>query len=278
MKVIADSGATKTDWIILNGPEPIRFVTTGLSPFFNTAQTYSTALQGGWPKHLNINDITDVYFYGSGCAAEERGRDVEGYLASFFVGARVHAYSDALGAARALFGEGSGVVVILGTGCNVTYYDGRRLVPQTPSLGYALGDEGSGAYIGRLLLRKYLYHSLPADIAALLEDEHNVDLSTVLNSIYSGNKPSAYLASFVPFVVKHRSHNAVIQIVDEAMADLYRFHLSAFNSLNTLPIGVVGSVGCIFSDRLDALAKNKNFKITKYLQYPIEQLIEYHRK
>lgn len=277
MILIADSGATKTDWIILNGDEQVQFETTGLSPFFNNAENFKTALNNGFPKNMNPNDISEVFFYGSGCAAEERGQKVEDYLANFFTKAKTHAYSDALGAAKALFGNSCGVVVILGTGCNVTYYNGQTLNAQTPSLGYALGDEGSGAYIGRLLLRKYLYHLLPSDVCTMLEHDCDVCLTSILNSMYVEAKPSAYLASFVPFVVKNRNHPAIVQIVDEAFLDLYRYHLAAFKNLAELNIGVIGSVGCIFSDRLNLLAKEKGFTFTQFLQYPIPKLVEYHK-
>lgn len=278
MIIIADSGATKTDWRVLEGENEVHFETTGLSPFFNNNDNFQQALNSGFPSNMDAANVEEVFFYGSGCALEERGQMVETYLKNFFTNAKTHAYSDALGAAKALFGDNSGVVVILGTGCNVTFYDGKELKAQTPSLGYALGDEGSGAYIGRLLLRKYLYHLLPNDVCKLLEQQYDVSLSTILDSMYVKAKPSAYLASFVPFVVQHRNHHAVIQIVDEAFNDLYRYHLSAFSNLAELKIGVIGSVGHIFSDRLNALAAKNGFSISQYLQYPILKLVEYHRK
>lgn len=278
MIIIADSGATKTDWRVLEGENEVKFETTGLSPFFNTNENFQQALKSGFPSNLNPANVDEVFFYGSGCALEERGQMVESYLKNFFTNAKTHAYSDALGAAKALFGDDSGVVVILGTGCNVTFYDGKELKAQTPSLGYALGDEGSGAYIGRLLLRKYLYRLLPNDVNLMLEKAYDVSLSTILDNIYGCAKPSAYLASFVPFVVQNRNHPAVIQIVDEAFADLYRYHLSAFSNLAELKIGVIGSVGHIFSDRLNALASEKGFSISQYLQYPILKLVGYHKQ
>lgn len=277
MLIIADSGATKTDWRILKGNQVVNFETAGLSPFFHTRESFIDALTRGFPQHISTDDVAEVFFYGSGCATDERGQMVEGYLSSFFAKAKTHAHSDALGAAKALFGNSEGVVMILGTGCNVTYYNGTELIAKTPSLGYALGDEGSGAYIGRLLLRKYLYNQLPADVCKLLEQRYDVRLSSVLNSTYGSTTPSAYLASFIPFIVENRGMSAVIQIVDEAFANLYDMHLAAFDNLQQLNIGVIGSVGCLFSDRLNLIAANKGFAITQYLQYPIERLVEYHR-
>ncbi|QKG80588.1 hypothetical protein [Tenuifilum thalassicum] len=280
MIIVADSGATKTDWRVLNnnGETVAGFETIGLSPYFNQKEDYMSALSENFPHTLNPMEIRKVFFYGSGCGTFERGNDVELYLGGFFKNAQIEAVSDALGAARALFGKSSGIVAILGTGSNIAYYDGKQLISKTPSLGFILGDEGSGAYIGRLFLRAFLYHNLDSNLEAKLKKAYDVELTNILNRVYSGARPSAYLASFVPFVLENIENPMISAIVREAFVALYKNHLSAYDNLNDLDIRVTGSVGCLFSDILNNVAKEYGFTVTKYLRYPIEELVKYHSK
>lgn len=277
MIVVADSGATKTDWRVIDkNQRVVSFETIGLSPYFNTEADFLSALTHNFPIAINPNDVASVYFYGSGCGVQERGENVASYLQLFFSNALVSAYSDALGAARALFGNKPGVVVILGTGSNITYYNGIGLESKTPSLGYTLGDEGSGAYMGKLLLQNLLYGYLPKDLSEKLGAKYNIQLSHILNMTYTSPRPSAYLASFVPFLVENIGHPAIAAIVDESLGLMYKHHLSVFENLPNLSVGVIGSVGCLFSERLNFIGKQKGFEVAKYLRYPIEHLVKYH--
>lgn len=277
MIIVADSGATKTDWRIIdqNG-KILNFETIGLSPYFNTESDFISALTHNFPNGVDPNNVKAVHFYGSGCGVQERGESVASYLQIFFSNAMVSAQSDALGAAHALFGNEQGIVIILGTGSNITYYNGKSLENRTPSLGYALGDEGSGAFMGRLLLRSLLYGYLPKELTEKLAEKYNVQISHILNMTYTSPRPSAYLASFVPFLVENINHPAITAIVDEALEMMYKHHLSVFPNLSDLSVGVIGSVGCLFSERLDLIAEKNGFKVTKYLRYPIEHLVKYH--
>lgn len=277
MIVVADSGATKTDWRIVEGDTVLRFETTGLSPYFNTREDFVRELTRNIPSGFTPESVSAVFFYGSGCGTAERGNDVARYLSVFFANARVEAHSDALGAARALFGRGEGIVAILGTGSNITRYNGTDLDARTPSLGYVLGDEGSGAYMGRLLLRAYFYGSLTGSIRAKFEAEFNPELSDVLHRVYGESKPSAFLASFVPFIIANASDGQIAALIDTAFSDMCRVHLQPYADEKDLPIGVVGSVGCLLSERLDRVASQHGFTIARYLRYPVEELVKYHR-
>lgn len=276
MIVVADSGATKTDWRIINGDSILNFETIGLSPYFNSEADFLSALTHNFPKGIDSNNVREVYFYGSGCGVQERGEMVANFLRMFYSNALVSAQSDALGAAHALFGDNPGVVIILGTGSNITFFNGKTLESKTPSLGYALGDEGSGAFMGRLLLRSHLYGYLPKELSAKLGEKYNIELSHILNMTYTSPRPSAYLASFVPFLVENLKHPSIAAIVEESMEMMYRHHLSVFNNLSELSVGVIGSVGCLFREQLDELALRKGFKVAEYLRYPIDSLVKYH--
>lgn len=277
MIIVADSGATKTDWrIIEKSGDSHSFETIGLSPYFNTESDFLSALTHNFPTGLNPNSVKSVFFYGSGCGVQERGETVANYLQIFFSNAKVSAQSDALGAARALFGNQSGIVIILGTGSNITYYNGSSLEIKTPSLGYALGDEGSGAYMGRLLLRSLLYGYLPKELSEKLAESYNIQISHILNMTYTSPRPSAYLASFVPFLVENIAHPSIQKLVDEALDVMCKYHLAVFPNISELQVGVIGSVGCLFADRLNLIAEQRGFRVAKYLRYPIDQLVNYH--
>lgn len=277
MIVIADSGATKTDWRVLTERGTAAFHTIGLSPYFTSADDLNAALREAFPTSMNPNLVRQVHFYGTGCGSHEHGQLMAQRLQIFFAQAQVRANSDALGSARALFGDAPGLVVILGTGSNVCHYDGHGLSALTPSLGYALGDEGSGAHIGRLLLRAHLYHRLPSHISEALEQQHDVSVSAVLEATYKGARPSAYLASFAPFALANLHEPAIQAIVDASLNELYQIHLSAY-PLTQLAVGVTGSIGCLLAERLNALAALHGFSIARYVQRPIDALVEYHQK
>ena len=277
MIAIADSGATKTDWRVLDAQRTEQFQTIGLSPYFTSANDLHAALRSAFPSNIDPSRVSHVHFYGTGCGSHEHGQLMAQRLRAFFTQAQVRASSDALGSARALFGDAPGLVVILGTGSNVCRYDGRGLSALTPSLGYALGDEGSGAHIGRLLLRSHLYRQLPPHISQELEQQYDVRISAVLEATYKGARPSAYLASFAPFALANLHEPAMQAIVDASLNELYQTHLAAY-PLKELPVGVTGSIGCLLAERLNALAALHGFSIVRYVQRPIDALVEYHQK
>ena len=277
MIIIADSGLTKTDWrLVLPNKQVISFETKGLSPFFCNDEDYSNALLSAFPSHLNPLMVTNVFFYGSGCSGEEKGNKAQQALQLFFTKADVHVYSDLLAAARSLFGDNKGVIAILGTGSNIAYYDGIKVIHRTPSLGFVLGDEGSGAYIGRKLIQAYFYGNLPVEISELFINQYDVDLSHVLDRVYSQQKPSAYLASFVPFVKENIDNEFIKQLAYSVFERLYDMHLKVIPELKEHGLGVVGSVGFVFKDILNRIAEDKGFEIKGFSQYPVESLVNYH--
>ncbi len=277
MIVVADSGLTKTDWrIVLPDKSIIPFETKGLSPFFSSSEDYSNALKSAFPSHLNPFEVSKVFFYGSGCAGNEKGFLAQQSLQTFFVKAETNAYSDILAAARSLFGDGRGVIAILGTGSNIAYFDGIKVTHHTPSLGFILGDEGSGAYLGRQLIQAYFYGFLPAELSESLHNRYNLNLSDILDRIYCQQKPSTFLASFVPFIKENISNEYIHQMVYSVFEKLYEFHLKRIPELNTYGLGVVGSVGFVFSDFLNKIAQDKGFEMNRIIQYPIESLVNYH--
>jgi len=277
MILIADSGLTKTDWrLVVNENSIISFETKGLSPFFCSDDDYRSALQAAFPKDIDSSKVSHLFFYGSGCAGEEKGQKAQQALKSIFTKAEVTVYSDLLGAARSLFADGKGVVAILGTGSNIAFYDGEKVIHTTPSLGFVLGDEGSGAFIGKQLLQSYFYGLMPSALSDKLRVQYNVDLSVVLDKVYAQPKPSAYLASFVPFIKENISEEYMQQLVYSVFDTLYEKHLKIIPELTTHGMGVIGSIGSVFKDILLKVASDKGFEVKGFSQYPIESLTKYH--
>lgn len=277
MRLIADSGLTKTDWrLILKDRNIIKFETKGLSPFFCSEEDYHNELKQSFPANIDASLVTKVFFYGSGCAGEEKGQKAQHALQSFFTKANVNAYSDVLAAARSLFGDGKGVIAILGTGSNIGFYDGVNIYHKTPSLGFILGDEGSGATLGKQLLQAYFYGELPTELSNSFEEKYEVTLSTVLNKTYTQPKPSAFLASFVPFLLENIENEYINKLVYKVFEVLYEKQLKVIPELSTYSLGVVGSVGYIFRAFLTRIAADKGFSIKGFNRYPIESLVEYH--
>lgn len=277
MILIADSGLTKTDWkLVVNENNIVSFETKGLSPFFCSDEDYRTALHAAFPKEIDLLNVTHLFFYGSGCAGEEKGQKAQHALKSVFAKADVTVYSDLLGAARSLFADGKGVVAILGTGSNIAFYDGEKVIHRTPSLGFVLGDEGSGAFIGKQLLQSYFYGLMPSYLSDKFRLQYNVDLSVILDKVYAQPKPSAYLASFVPFVKENINEEFMQQLVYGVFDLLYEKHLKVIPELTTHGMGVIGSIGSIFKDILLKVAGDRGFEVKGFSQYPIELLTKYH--
>lgn len=279
MIVIADSGASKTDWrIILPANEVISFTTIGLNPYFIGEDKFFSVLLDSFPLHIAPAQVKQVFFYGAGCSSFEMARVATKGLETFFANAQVFVQSDALAAARSAFGATSGIILILGTGTNIGFYNGKQIINYSPSLGYVMGDEGSGAYLGKLLLKMYLYNELPITLAKLLEDKYNASIGSILRSVYSEPFPGKYLASFVPFFYENKGHKIIDEILTGAFEEMFENHIKKIPNFSIFPIRVVGSVGTLFIETLTKVVNERGGTIDKVIQYPIEELVLFHQK
>lgn len=277
MKIIADSGSTKTHWKIIDSNGIYcDFFSPGLNPYHYNSQDYAKAMRRAVEHKANPNDINEVFFYGAGCASPERCSQVSNCLAQLFPKARINVFADLLGAARALFANSSGIVVVLGTGSSVGYYTGVEVHRKTMSLGYILGDEGSGAHMGKELLRKWAYGELLPEVTQKMTSQFNLSVDTVLNSIYSNAYPAKFMAKFTSFLAENISSVQVQQIVENSFKELYSNHLAKYSECKTNPIGVVGSVGKVFAPQLKKVLHQYGISVAKTIQYPIDALVAYH--
>ncbi len=217
-----------------------------------------------------------VFFYGTGCANPENARSVKKALAAVFPDARVAVNTDLMAAARALCGKGKGIACILGTGSNSCYYNGRTIVKNSPGLGYALGDEGSGAYLGKKVLQYYLYDTFDEDLRARFDAKYVTNRVEILDNVYKKPYPNRYLASFALFLAENRGHYMIENIIEDGLNDFFFQHLNKYNEVWKYPVNFVGSVADGFRDVIKTLCDSYEFELGTILKNPMEGLVKYH--
>ncbi len=221
--------------------------------------------------------VTEVWFYGAGCAGEAAVRRVERQLSDCFPGAALTIESDMTGAARALCGREPGIACILGTGSNSCLYDGERIAANTPPLGFILGDEGSGAAIGKRFLSLMFKGHLPAEVSEAFAAEHpGLDRSAVIERVYRGERPSAFLGSICVFIGRHCDIPAIDSLVTEEFRRFFRMNLAPYAGAKTMPVHFTGSVASHFGPQLSAAAAQEGYTLGRVVASPIEGLVRYH--
>jgi glucosamine kinase len=277
MKLIADSGSTKTTWILLEQDKVKETIgTSGLNPYFHDSESVEAVLRADLIPFVVEDNIREVYFYGAGCSTEYNNSMIRDAILHFFRKAEVHIYHDILGAARALFGQGKGIACILGTGCNSCFFDGTSLYSKVDSLGYLFGDEGAGSYLGKLFMSAYLKKELPEELRASFDKQYGFTLEDILNSLYNKPSPNKFLASFSLFLSPNREHPFVETLIERSFLDFFKAHIEKYEGYKTYPIGFIGSIAFIYRDILRAIARKEGITISRILPSPIEGLVDYH--
>lgn len=278
--LIADSGSTKTDWICLTGDDEstqIEVQTVGLNPFHVSDNEIRGVLTHDVLPQLGDSNVEAVYFYGSGVRPEVEGR-VEGLLRESFPDAKtVQAHSDLLGACRALCGDEAGIACILGTGANSCVYDGKKIVHNTPALGYILGDEGSGAVLGKHLLHDLYTGVLPHNIRLTFEKEMGLELSEIINKVYREPQANRFLASLSEFIHRHLDEEGIRQIVYNTFNDFINYHVSRYGR-HDLPLSFVGSIAFYYQEQLQLIVQMLGYPMGTILKSPLQGLVAYHSK
>lgn len=267
MKLIADSGSTKTHWRLLDRNHIQQLETIGLNPHFIDEELLKKTLS---ELSFSVEEIKEVYFYGAGCGMVEQANWMQQELSKFFTNSQVLVCSDLLAAAHATLGKQKGLVGILGTGSNLGFYDGENLSIKVPSLGYVLGDEGSGSYLGRLFLSAYLRGELSEE----LNKKIKVSKEEVLENIYQKPYPNRYLASFAPFIFRNRQDLQIAAIIQQNFTDWIERYVLSYPEMKE--VAVVGSVAFYFNTELKQVAQKYGYHITQVLENPIAALSLYH--
>ncbi|HWV68467.1 BadF/BadG/BcrA/BcrD ATPase family protein [Chitinophaga sp.] len=278
IKLVADSGSTKTEWGVLGAGEPLVLKTQGVSPFFQTAEQIKAILEKELAPQLPAGKrVTDVFFYGTGLSQQKNLQLVSDAIKAVWPDAAYDVQHDLMGAARALCGNQEGVVSILGTGSNSCYYNGKEVVKNNPGLGFILGDEGSGAYLGRKVLQYYLYHSFDADLHARFEFKYHTTKDEILESVYRKPLANRYLAGFAEFLSENREHYMIQNILEDGLNDFFFNHIYKYRESWTTALHFTGGVAWHFRDIINELCELYELPMGKVLRTPMEGLLDYHR-
>lgn len=283
MKIIVESGATKTAWRAVCADGNVREVLTeGLSPTCLDAEYISDIVRKAVPA-LNPEgkQVEQIVFYGAGLVSEESSAPVRFCLERWCPFAQVEFHSDILAAARALFGDGSGVVAIMGTGSNSCLYEDGRIVKNIRPGGYVLGDEGSGVALGRAFLADLVKGLLPESIEAEFVAQTGLDYTVIVRKVYKEKAASAFMASLAPFVLSHIDDPCIRSMVRDCLESFVKRALSRYAGFASderaaRKVGVVGSFGCACESMLREIGEKYGLEFVAFLKSPINQLVRYH--
>ncbi|MBV8251015.1 MAG: N-acetylglucosamine kinase [Chitinophaga sp.] len=277
IKLIADSGSTKAEWGLLGAAAPGPYKTQGISPYFQTVEQiidiFRQELLPQLPAGIQIDDI---YFYGTGLSQPKNVSAVTTALKAVWPESYIEVDHDLMGAARALCGRGPGIASILGTGSNSCYYDGDVIIKNNPGLGYVLGDEGSGAYLGRKVLQYYLYNTFDEELLARFDQKYNTNKDEILENVYRKPLANRYLASFASFLSENRQHYMIENILEDGLNDFFFNHIYKYRESWTTSLHFVGGVAWNFRDIIKELCDLYELPMGRILRTPMEGLIEYH--
>jgi N-acetylglucosamine kinase-like BadF-type ATPase len=277
MILVADAGSTKTSWALIQPAGARHFGTGGINPYFCTKKEIAQKISNEFPGDFPYDTISEIRFFGAGCAGEERKAIVRDALREKFPETAVYVENDLLGAAIALCKDAPGIACILGTGSNSCCFDGKEIVARTASGGYILGDEGGGAYIGKKLLADFLRKKIPVTLEKSLAEEFQLDEQEVLRRVYTEKEPNRFLASLVPFVHRRMNEPYCRQLVESAFADFYAAHISGYPAHEKLPVHFTGSVAFQFIEQLKSVLEKNDRILGVVVRQPIEELVRYYQ-
>ena len=277
IKLIADSGATKTEWCVINGNKKTIFITQGMSPYFITAEQMQNIIKEELHPKLK-QKIDEVHYYGTGCANADNAKSVKKVFKNIFPEANISIDHDLMAAAKALCGKEKGIACILGSGSNSCYYDGKKIIKNSPGLGFILGDEGSGAYLGKKVIQYYLYNTFDEDLMARFDARFETNKTEILNAVYKKPLPNRYLATFAIFLAENRGHYMIENIIEDGLNDFFFNHVYKYKESWMLPVHFVGSIAYGFKDVLIELCKSYQLQLGKVIKNPMQGLIDYHKQ
>lgn len=276
MICIADSGSTKTDWVLVDelSKDEFRFVSMGLNPFYVHQKKIEEVFQSTIPPEM-VSRIKAIHFYGAGCSNQKRNQIVNDALSNASFCEKVFVYHDLLGAARAACQFTQGVASILGTGSNSCLYDGMKILDNIDNLGFVLGDEGSGGHIGKELIRARCYRDMPADIAKHIDSVYKFDKDEVLDHVYHDPLPNTFVASFAPICSEFRDSEFIQKLLHDVFSEFVEKHLIKY-AHPEWPHHFLGSIACEFETELRNVLKEFGLTPGIFERKPINALVKYH--
>lgn len=275
MILIAESGSTKTDWVVSDGTVSLRLRTSGINPQLGIAGEIAEEVLAWINSNTKAGEISEFHFYGAGVLPGKAKEWLVEFFKPLFPQACMEFDSDLVAAARATCGDNAGIVAILGTGTNSCFWDGNRIAMHTPSLGYVLGDEGGGAYIGKRLLSDYLKGVMPKPTAEAFAAAYDVTEAEAVRRVYTEPYPNRYMASFVPFVAANIALPGMTELVEEAMTEFVKRNLQPYPT-DKYPVNFVGSVAVVFKPQLEKVCQRHALTTGKTVASPVDELVKYH--
>ena len=278
MKIIADCGATKSEWRVLHSDGSVSNLTAqGINASAMSAESIIRIISD-IKEQISASDVSDaeIYLYMAGLPSEELKADITAVFNQGFKVSSIEFHSDLTAAARAVCGHKPGIAGILGTGSNSCQYDGEKIVKQVYSGGFILGDEASAATLGRLFISDFLKGLVPQEISADFASRFPSDYSTIVANVYkSQGSPSGYLGSFAPFIMEHYDHPYIKELVDDNIRSFFRRAIKQYDTDNCR-VGIVGGFGYALKDIITRIASEEGINISRFIKAPIDGLAEYH--
>lgn len=277
--LLAESGSTKTDWCLLRDAQKmVSFKTSGINPYLQSPDETLQMLQQELKWKPEKYPVDAIHFYGAGAGSKANQKLLGDTLQRFFKIGKISVQGDLMAAARSLCGHSKGIVCILGTGSNSCYYDGKTIREQQPSLGYIVGDEGSGNHMGKRVLQYYAYQTFDTELRMSFEMLFGNDLHQLIGDLYRKPFPNRYLAGMVKLLVENRGHFMVENIIEDCLNDFFHYHILKYRQSWKQPLHFTGSVAYYFKDVIESLCHQYELECGSIVQSPLKGLIRYHQQ
>lgn len=278
MILIADCGSTKIDWCVVDGANVVRRVFTGgMNAVMLTEEEMASRIAEELVPQLGEEHIEEVYFYGAGCIADEVCDNVRRAIAKNIPSAKkIEVHTDLLAAARALCGRKPGIACIMGTGSNSCYYDGDKICDNVSPLGYILGDEGSGAVLGKILIGDVLKNQLPKDLCDKFLAQYELDRLTIIRRVYKEPQANRFLASVTPFLIQNIDRKEVHELVVNSFKSFFRRNVLQYEGATQLNVNLIGSIAYYYREVLEEAARECGLTVGTIIKSPMEGLVAFH--
>jgi glucosamine kinase len=277
MILVADSGSSKTDWLLtLKDGEVKQFRTAGLNPYFLSEKEIVKILQEQAADMIAFAaDIDEIYFFGAGCSSPDRHEIVTNALSQLFSKSYISVDSDLLGCAYATCGHEKGLCCVLGTGSNISFFDGTEIHSGKHGLGFVLGDEGAGTWFGKALITDFLYGNMPHDISIKFDEAYQLDKEKVIKYVYQTPNANSYLATFTKFLSGIRQTDYAQKLLHKGLLEFIETNIKSYPQYHRYKCHFVGSIAYVFTDELTEVCKANEIHIGKIIKQPIHDLLTF---
>ena len=277
MILVADSGSSKTDWLLsTTQQESVPFKTAGLNPYFLTEKEIAKIIQEQAADMVaHADDITEIYFFGAGCSSPDRHEIVSNAISQLFPKAFISVDSDLLGCAYATCGHEKGICCVMGTGSNISFFDGENIHDGQHGLGFVLGDEGSGTWFGKAMITDFLYGNMPAGISEQFDKAYGLNKEIVIKNVYQKPNANTYLASFSKFVSEIKTTEYGQELLERGLIEFIESNIKSYPEYHRYKCHFVGSIAYFFADELTELCRQQGVKTGKIIKQPINDLMAF---